>query len=205
MISTLFNNSVDNYTGDRELKRSLWKKIQNQYSSFTRFYHTLSHLESLALELLPYRDQFVNWDTVVFSLVYHDFFYNTLKKNNEERSAAYAKRQLAKTSFATSQAERCGMLILATKTHVKSDDDEINLFTDADLAVLGSAPENYRTYARQIRKEYFMYPDFMYLPGRRSVLEHFLKMKRIFKTDLFYDRYEAQARINLKVELDGCY
>jgi predicted metal-dependent HD superfamily phosphohydrolase len=52
-----------------------------------------------------------------------------------------------------------------------------------------------------IRKEYNFYPDFMYKPGRQKVLQHFIQMPRIYKTDYFHDRYEEKARDNLHVEL----
>lgn len=81
-----------------------------------------------------------------------------------------------------------------------NDDKEINLFTDADLSILGSVQSVYVNYAKQVRQEYSIYPDFMYRPGRQKVLNHFLQMKKIFKTDVFFNKYEAQARINLQHE-----
>ena len=61
----------------------------------------------------------------------------------------------------------------------------------------------YDTYCQQVRKEYSIYPDFLYKPGRKKVLEHFLNMERIFKTTYFFDLYEAQARENLRRELSS--
>jgi predicted metal-dependent HD superfamily phosphohydrolase len=48
-----------------------------------------------------------------------------------------------------------------------------------------------------------MYPDFLYRPGRRKVLQHFLDMERIFKTEEFASKFEKQARVNLGWELRG--
>jgi predicted metal-dependent HD superfamily phosphohydrolase len=92
-------------------------------------------------------------------------------------------------------------MILATKSHAASVNRDIDLFTDADLSVLGAAPETYAQYAAGVRKEYSMYPDLHYKPGRRKVLKHFLEMDRIFKTDEFFQLYEKQARENLLHEL----
>jgi predicted metal-dependent HD superfamily phosphohydrolase len=136
----------------------------------------------------------------VFSIVYHDVVYNVLKKDNEEKSAAYAEKKLSALHFPQSETTHCKACILATKSHHLNDDNELNLFIDADLSILGSEQEVYVNYARQIRKEYSIYPDFMYRPGRQKVLSHFLQMKRIFKTDEFFNKYEAQARINLQHE-----
>ena len=47
-----------------------------------------------------------------------------------------------------------------------------------------------------------MYPDMMYKPGRKKLLEHFLAMPHIFKTAFFRERLEVQARENLMRELE---
>ena len=83
-------------------------------------------------------------------------------------------------------------------------DTDTNLFTDADLAILGTDWNSYKKYYQQIRKEYSIYPDMIYNPGRKKVLHHFLHMERIYKTVWFYNRYEQQAIINLEKELN-CY
>jgi predicted metal-dependent HD superfamily phosphohydrolase len=90
---------------------------------------------------------------------------------------------------------------LATKTHILAADSDTNFFTDADLSVLGSDWESYSAYFKNVRKEYAIYPDFIYNSGRKEVLKHFLGMNQIFKTDFFYAKFEAQARLNLEREL----
>jgi len=66
---------------------------------------------------------------------------------------------------------------------------------------LGQPSDVYEQYCGQIRKEYSIYPDIVYKPGRKKVLIHFLNMEKIFKTSFFYDKYELQARANLESEL----
>lgn len=73
---------------------------------------------------------------------------------------------------------------------------------DADLSILGADWETYFSYMQKIRREYAVYPDLLYKPGRRKVIEHFLSMPVIFKTDIFRRRFEAQAQDNLKQELE---
>jgi predicted metal-dependent HD superfamily phosphohydrolase len=94
-------------------------------------------------------------------------------------------------------------MILATKTHVVSENQDINYFTDADLSILGKDWEVYNQYAKQVRNEYAIYPDLLYNPGRKKVLKHFLEMNQIYKTDYFTQKYEEQARLNLSRELEG--
>ena len=42
----------------------------------------------------------------------------------------------------------------------------------------------------------------MYNPGRKKVLEHFLKRESLYFTDSFKNEYEIQARENLKREIE---
>jgi predicted metal-dependent HD superfamily phosphohydrolase len=98
--------------------------------------------------------------------------------------------------------ELCKTHILATKSHHQSSDTDTNFFTDADLSVLGQSWEIYSTYFKNVRKEYSIYPDLLYNPGRKKVLNHFLAMDRIFKTEFFYDKFEIQAKKNLRKELE---
>ena len=200
MIKEEFLNSLKNYTSADSLMLSMWNDIEQNYSKPGRHYHTLAHLDTLVRLLKPYEGEFPSWDTIVFAIAYHDVIYNTLKSTNEEKSAAYAKEKLNTIAFPEKQIDSCCQLILATKRHEASD-RYTNLFTDADLSILGADPETYRAYAKQIRKEYSVYPDIVYNPGRKKVLLHFLAMQNIFKTSDFSTLYEANARVNLQEEL----
>lgn len=199
MIREHFVQSIQHYTtGERA--NVYWEEIAKHYTASGRHYHTLTHLNHLLQELLPHRQAFKNWDTIVFAIAYHDIIYNTLRRNNEEKSAAFAARVLRETSFPESEIETCLAIIRATQNHEPAD-AQTNLFTDADLAILGASPQQYENYIVQIRREYRYYPDLLYIPGRKKVLRHFLGMKSIYKTDIFHRQYEAQARINMKNEL----
>jgi predicted metal-dependent HD superfamily phosphohydrolase len=200
MIRDEFFNAVNSYSSSGDNTSKLWKEIEEQYSHTSRHYHNMLHLENLISELLPVRDRFTNWNVVVFAVVYHDIVYKASKSNNEEKSADFAVKRLNGITVPEESVARCGKFILATKQHEQLD-DEIDLFTDADLSILGSSSDDYRIYADQIRKEYSIYPDFLYNPGRKKVLLHFLGMQTIFKTPFFRDKYESSARRNLENEL----
>lgn len=101
------------------------------------------------------------------------------------------------------QIERCKSQIMATKSHVFSDDSDTNYFTDADLSILGQPWEVYQTYYQNVRREYAIYPDLVYHPGRKKVLQHFLSMERIFKTNFFSSQFEEQAKDNLRREMEN--
>jgi predicted metal-dependent HD superfamily phosphohydrolase len=73
---------------------------------------------------------------------------------------------------------------------------------DFDLKVLAKAPEAYAIYAKQIRKEFSIYPDFLYHPGRKKALEHFLEKEYIYQTESFQTDFETKARANIQAEID---
>lgn len=201
-LKETFFKLTGTYKRDASLQEELWREISTAYSESGRKYHTLEHLDNLLRELSAVRELISDWNAVLFALFYHDVVYNVHKNTNEEKSAELAKERMKKIDVPASVIEKTFALILATKSHVKSDDTDCNLFTDADLSILGAPAERYAQYAQEIRGEYRIYPDLIYKPGRRKVLHHFLEMERIFKTEHFFVLYEAQARVNLANELN---
>jgi predicted metal-dependent HD superfamily phosphohydrolase len=201
-LKATFTTLAGQYTGDQALISELWKEIALQYSAPGRHYHSLSHLENLLEQISAVRDAIEDRETVLFALYYHDVIYDALRSDNEEKSAELALVRLRQIGYPDDRAQRCERHILATKGHSVSDDNDTNLFTDADLSILGSAPEAYQAYSRQVRAEYAAYPDQIYAAGRRRVLERLLAMPRIFKSDFFFERFEAAARQNLTAEMN---
>ena len=92
---------------------------------------------------------------------------------------------------------------MSTKEHkIILQNDSINQFMlDFDLSILGQDWKIYKTYISSIRKEYSMYPDFLYNPGRKKVLENFLKRESLFFTEFYKNLYEEKARENLSNEI----
>jgi predicted metal-dependent HD superfamily phosphohydrolase len=194
---------MSRYTQDRAVSKKFYSELVKSYSERGRHYHNLNHLESLLQQILPIADQLRDLDTVLFALYYHDVVYHVLRKDNEERSARLAQKRLTILNFDSNRIEICKQHILATKTHGLSNDSDTNFFVDADLSILGQDSLTYKRYAEGVRKEYSIYPDIIYKPGRKKVLTHFLQMEKIFKTESFFARFESQARINLKTELEA--
>lgn len=201
MLQQTYSAFCLQYTSDTELVALCWQKLQKCYSSKRRHYHNLRHVEAVLQLVQATQDQWQHYHAAVWATYYHDVVYNVLKKNNELKSADMAVSHLMKMGVPQADCSQCVALILATQHHAPSSDADCNLFTDADLSILGSPASDYRRYAEAIRKEYILYPDCLYQPGRRKVLQHFLAMPQIFKTAYFYERYEAQARANLAAEM----
>lgn len=202
MLKNTFIKLLKNYTDDSNLTNELWAEIEENYSSKKRHYHTLQHLDYLLAQLTEIKGEIHNWEAVLFTLYYHDIIYKAQKSNNEEKSADLAVKRMKQISVPNEVIESCKKQILATKSHTKSTDSDTNYFTDADLSILGSDWDTYSLYYKNVRKEYSMYPDLLYNPGRKKVLNHFLSMDRIFKTDYFFNKLENRAKENLQKEIE---
>lgn len=130
-----------------------------------------------------------------FGLSYTSFDYKDIRVSKK----IFGKNETLQVSCSiTNTGKRTGDEVV----HELSKDSDTNYFIDADLAILGSAPAQYNIYATMVRKEYRQYPDLLYKPGRRKVLEHFLQMPAIYKTAFFRERYQQQAKENLAAELN---
>jgi predicted metal-dependent HD superfamily phosphohydrolase len=184
------------------LATNLWLEIFTKYSESKRKYHTIDHLESIIADLNEVKEQISDWDTTVFAVFYHDIIYKASSSTNEADSAKLAIQKLSEIGYPSEKIVKCFTMILATKSHELSEDNDTNFLTDADLAILGSNQYDYQKYTEQIREEYSTYPDFMFNSGRKKALQHFLQMDTIYKTGHFFKKYEKQARINISNELE---
>ena len=71
-----------------------------------------------------------------------------------------------------------------------------------DLAILGTDWTTYLDYAKQVRLEYQQVALADYNAGRSAVLKGFLERDRLYFSKPFFDKYEQQARENIKREID---
>jgi predicted metal-dependent HD superfamily phosphohydrolase len=201
MLKDIFTQLVGRYSNNSALAQTLWLEIEKAYSGKKRYYHNLQHLQNMYNELLCCRDMIADWDTLLFSVFYHDIVYKATSKENEEKSAEAALLRLNEINYPKEKINKCSGQIIATKQHGLSPDSDTNLLTDADLAILGADWDAYLEYSQAVRKEYAIYPDFLYKPGRAKALQHFIDMDTIFKTTYFQDKYQLNAYTNLKKEL----
>lgn len=179
---------------------SEWATIEAAYAG--RAYHNLNHLEEMLghFTALPTDIAPAAPPTFGIALIYHDIVYRAGRKDNEAKSADLAARALRKMGANNKKEQYCRSLIMATKTHAAITEDEA-LLVDLDLAVLARPAESYDAYARAIRQEFSHFPSFLYRPGRKKALRHFLEKSRIYQTEYFHQRFENAARTNLEREI----
>ncbi|MEP6929355.1 MAG: hypothetical protein ABI850_05060, partial [Flavobacterium sp.] len=132
-------------------------------------------------------------------IFYHDYIYKATQKDNELKSAEYAVKVLSNNQ--SLDKTLIFDAICATQLHQHNEIEDINWLIDFDLKILTKDWEAYQVYFNQIRKEYRIYPDFLYNPGRKKALEHFLENEFIFQTEVFRGLSEEDARANMKREI----
>ncbi|MCL9804476.1 hypothetical protein NAT51_03020 [Flavobacterium amniphilum] len=178
-----------------------WNQLVKAYSQKSRKYHNLTHLEEMIAAFQLYFDQLTFPDEVLYAIFYHDYVYKSTRKDNELKSAEFAVQILPANSN-TVNTERIFNLIMATKDHHGNENNDQKWLIDFDLRILAKEWDDYYIYVNQIRKEYSIYPDILYKPGRRKAMEHFLENEFIYQTNTFRELYETKARENILSEIE---
>ena len=183
---------------------SVLEALEKRYSARNRHYHNLNHLESMFHLYDRHRETLQAPEVVAHSIFWHDTIYKVSRKDNELQSAKLSAQILPGMGVAAAVISQVEVFIEATKSHLLSANSHPDLawLLDFDLAILGAEWGDYEIYTKQIRKEYRIYPDLLYRPGRLKVLAHFLKREHLFHTETFRQKYESRARMNLAREMD---
>jgi predicted metal-dependent HD superfamily phosphohydrolase len=172
--------------------------LEAAYAEPHRTYHTLAHVAHVLAEL---DGAGVTDAAALWAAWLHDVVYVPGRPDNEALSAARAEAALASLGLER-LAPRVAALVRATRDHVAAEDDAgALLLLDADLAILGAAPDAYRAYADGVAREHGGIPRFLYRRGRRRFLAAMLERPFIFRTAHFRERHERRARENLAREL----
>jgi predicted metal-dependent HD superfamily phosphohydrolase len=143
-------------------------------------------------------------DLAALAAWYHDAVYQPTRSDNEERSAALARRQLAQLDVSAAIVGEVTRLVLLTKTHEPAQDDGAGaLLCDADLAILATPADVYDAYSAAIRAEYSHVPERDYRAGRAAVLTRLAARPHLFHTGYGRAAWEQAAQANIARELQG--
>jgi predicted metal-dependent HD superfamily phosphohydrolase len=204
-IKDSWDQLTKKYCSNSALTDSLFNEIEKKYSARSRHYHNLQHIQALLELSQQYAHVLTDKDVVDFAIFYHDIIYNVLRKDNEQRSAGLAVKRLHALHVPEEKAEQVKIFIEATQKHIVtetvSNKADLELFLDFDMSILAAPWNDYLQYTQQIRKEYRLYPDKLYIPGRKQFLQQCLKADFIFHTAIFREKYEVVARENIRMEL----
>lgn len=193
--------------GQSELGLNLlarWEEPHRSYHNSAHLLEMLNHLERLAqIEgvCLP--------NTLVLAAWFHDAVYQGVPGSDEAVSADLA-RQLLAGLVCDATVEATAQLVQATATHSSQlthamvaaglEQVHLDLFFDADLAILGSNPDRYRRYVAGVRAEFSQLPEHDFVRGRLAVLKQ-LTAHGIFVTDAARQLFAESASRNTVAEM----
>ncbi|MBF4469838.1 hypothetical protein [Flavobacterium sp. HJJ] len=198
-LKKIYSDLLLNIGFNEKENQQNWSDLEKAYSKKSRHYHNLTHLEEMIECFETYSERLQNPNEILFSIFYHDFIYSSSKKDNELKSAEFALSILPENAKLDKQL--IFDAICATQLHAHNSAEDVNWLIDFDLKILAKDWNDYKIYFEQIRKEYRIYPDFLYKPGRAKALKHFLENEFIFQTNEFRSLYEDQARRNIEKEI----
>lgn len=176
---------------------ALFSRLVKCYSEPHRKYHTMRHLHECFAYLERVRSFAEYAGEVQLALWFHDAIYDTRKKDNEERSAEWARASALAAGIADDQASRIHELVMATKHNAVPAGRDASVLVDIDLGILGADEARFDEYEIQVREEYSWVPGLLYRRGRRKILQEFVSRENIYSTEYFRDQCEARARSNI--------
>lgn len=184
---------------DRLLER--WSVPHRQFHTVRHLLHVLARVDEL--------DQGTHDQELVrLGAWYHGAVFDvqiltgsTRGCEDEATSAAFAVTELLALGVPEARACRVGDLVAVLVAHDPDPTDtDATVLCDADLGVLASEPQKYRTYLRNVRDEYADVPDVEFLRARRATITGLLARKAIYHSPCARP-WEEAARENLTAEL----
>ena len=188
-----------------ELPAEAFAELEKSYATPPRAYHNFAHVREVLKHYFE-AGEGAGWDRPVepyLAVLYHDAVYEAGRGDNEARSAEWALDRIAHWLPGRDvDAARVAELIDLTARHGRLRAGEVDrdaaLFLDCDMAILGAEPAVFDAYDRGIAAEYRHVPGWLFKLNRRRFLKALLEKERIFLSDFFHARYDAQARANLR-------
>lgn len=181
---------------------ALKTELSALYRQPGRHYHGMAHIEALLALAQEHRGDLSDHEAVEAAIWFHDAVYDSRLSDNEVRSAALAAESLS-SRIEPLRLSRIVAMIEATATHSQPElggeaaNSDAALFLDMDLSILGAPQDAFDSYEAAVRREYAWVDDEAWRSGRAAVLKKFLARPKLFHTEAFSRRFEAQARKNI--------
>jgi predicted metal-dependent HD superfamily phosphohydrolase len=137
-------------------------------------------------------------EEVELAIWFHDAVYDTRRNDNEQKSAEWAESVISKAGLGRDITERVSRSILATRHTMDVTDGDAEVLVDVDLSILGREADVFWRYEENIRKEYAWVPEASFRQRRVEILRGFLDRQYIYYHKEYRERFEKQARVNLK-------
>lgn len=199
------------------LPQEQWDALEAAYAVPSRAYHHFGHVQEVLAHYHHVATD-AGWKQpaeVYLAVLYHDAIYQPGARDNEARSAQLALKHLdrwlpdagidpARVAGLIQLTASHGTLSLSDFAHDPAAEDACH-FLDCDMAILGADAGAFEAYDRAIATEYRdVFPAWLFRLNRRRFLKRLLGSERIYLSEFFHTRLEAQARANLRRALaDG--
>jgi len=165
-------------------------------------YHKRLHIVDCMNELYEVKHLLENPDAVECALLFHDVIYDPANPaKNEEESAAYAEKTLTQRWLPKSFIKTVKQLILATKPWAVPKTNDSKYIKDIDMSIFGRDDRKYTQYAKDVRREYYMFSDEQFKKWRGEFLLSLIKKKNIYQTEYFTQKYGTQVEKNIFEEV----
>lgn len=191
----------------------LGERLLQAWEQPHRAYHHSGHLSQILADL----DRLYSGRTPLVSTLaawFHDAVYESVPGEDERRSEQLATVSLEPLVTAGllsgDELQMVCLLVSATATHELHEPTnlptgyepaDIEVFLDADMAILAAKPARYRRYLRGVRSEYSRFDDEAFRTGRMTFLRSILERERVFLSHQARQLWEEPARTNLRAEL----
>ena len=178
----------------------------SRYSEPWRVYHNFNHIQAMLDELdtmlseagpLPLWFAGIEPMEIQMAIWYHQIFFHAQVGDNWEKSAQLFEAMAKKNRLRKFFIERVMAMIMATAHIDPPTDLSTQVLCDLDLAILGVSASDYDVYERQLYAECGG-SAVEFGGGRIETADILLARPAIYSTDYFREKYEGQARKNLK-------
>ncbi|XP_070510088.1 uncharacterized protein [Chironomus tepperi] len=178
------------------------KKIEEQYSN--RHYHNLNMIEKKMEVIREFTDDETLSCALIFASIFQYYHFDGKEdkvQDNCDEFKLFVEQAGIKDTALINRILR--MLQDSTLTDdVEDFQDDVDIFKDLELVILGSSNEDYNQYTRNVEKEYSSDNDDSYKKDRLKMLKTLLMIPSIYSNQTLRDKYEGTARTNINMEIE---
>jgi predicted metal-dependent HD superfamily phosphohydrolase len=196
-------------TASPEQVRAVGQRLIERWSEPGRHFHNIKHLVHVLSRVDELAQETHEPDLVRLAAWYHGAIFDAAQKaayanrggEDEVASAELARTELLGLGIPEPKAARVAQLVTALVRHTPTAGDfDCAVLCDADLAMLASEPQRYKSYLKEVRAEYAHVPVEDYLRARAAILTKLQKRSSLFASPLGA-AWEEPARQNVAAEL----
>lgn len=172
--------------------------LLTQYDQPSRRFHTRQHLIEALNHFAAAASSARHPAEVELAIWFHDAIWTPDGRDDEARSAEWARDALRRAGVDPSTIDRTYRFILATATPEAAVEHDACLVIDLDHVVLAAAPSRFQQFEAQVRDEMPHLSEREFRRHRRRILNRWMERTSVFSTPVLQMLYEGKARANLQ-------